>query len=114
MQRLAGLLREGTYEALSFQDPGVLERFPGITHERCMRAMILVDTDGRAFTGMEAAARAVGGIALLYYVPIVRQLLDLIYWLIARNRYRLMGKQVQQGACEGGTCALHLHAKKKT
>jgi predicted DCC family thiol-disulfide oxidoreductase YuxK len=66
------------------------------------------------FSGFEAAARAVatrrplGLIAFGYYLPGVRQICDGIYAAIAANRYRLMGKKIAAGACEGGTCALHL------
>ena len=107
MKNLARFLPRGRYQALSFQDPEVLARFPGITHEQAMRAMIFVDARGRVFTGMEAAVRAValravGKLAFVYYLPGIRQLLDAIYARIARNRYRLMGK-----TCDDGTCALH-------
>jgi predicted DCC family thiol-disulfide oxidoreductase YuxK len=108
MRKLARFLPRGRYQALSFQDPDVLERFPGVTHEQAMRAMIFVDARGRVFSGMEGAVRAVavrpiGRLALLYYVPGLRQLLDAIYRAIARNRYRLMGKSCD----DSGSCALH-------
>lgn len=107
MKNLARWLPAGKYEALSFQEPGVLERFPGITHELAMQAMIFIDREGRVFRGMEAAVRAValraaGKLAFGYYTPGIRQLLDAIYARIAANRYALAGKE-----CEGGTCALH-------
>jgi predicted DCC family thiol-disulfide oxidoreductase YuxK len=106
LERLAG---KGHFEKVSFQEPGVLEGFPGLTHEQCMRAMQLVLADGRVYTGMAAAARAVtlrgwtGSFAWLYYVPVLKQILDGIYWIIARNRYRLGGKQ----ACDSDACAVH-------
>ena len=106
MKKLARFLPAGRYQALSFQDPDVLPRFPGITHEQAMRAMIFIDNKGRRFSGMEGAVRAVslralGKLAFVYYLPGIRQLMDAVYARIARNRYRLMGK------CEDGTCALH-------
>jgi predicted DCC family thiol-disulfide oxidoreductase YuxK len=105
MRRLLRLVPRAGLEPRSFQDPGVLDDFPGLTHEQCMRAMVLVLPDGRWFAGAEAAARAValrgpvGKLALAYYVPGLRSLLDLGYRLLAANRYRLQ-------PCEG-TCALH-------
>jgi predicted DCC family thiol-disulfide oxidoreductase YuxK len=98
-------------ELLDFQRPGALDRFPGLTHDACMRAMQLVTPAGRVFQGAEAVARAfatrrvVGRLAHLYYVPGLRQLFDWLYGRVAANRYRIMGKA---GACDGGTCALHL------
>ena len=101
-------------ELLDFQKPGALDRFPGLTHERCMRAMQLVTPDGHIFSGAEAVAqglltrRAVGGLARLYYAPLLRDLFDLGYAVVAANRYRIMGKAVAAGECPDGTCALHL------
>ncbi len=113
MRNLAKFLPDTKYEALSFQEPGVLERFPGITHAQAMEAMLFIDTDGRAFTGMEAASRAVavrpvGRLAFGYYVPGVKQGLDWIYRAIARNRYKLMGKE-----CPDGACAVHFAPQKR-
>lgn len=108
--RLARWMGRVDVELLDFQRPGALDRFPGLTHADCMKAMRLVTPDGRVYYGFEAAVRAfatrrvVGAVAYLYYVPGLRQLLDWLYARVAANRYRLMGKA---GACEGGACALH-------
>jgi predicted DCC family thiol-disulfide oxidoreductase YuxK len=112
MRNLARFLPEDRYEALSFQEPGVLERFPGITHEQAMEAMHLIDERGRIFSGMEAASRAVairpiGRLAFGYYLPGLRWVLDWGYRAIARNRYRLMGTE-----CKDGTCALHFEPRR--
>src|SRR5262249_23580334 len=112
-RKLVALARPGAVEAASFQEPGVLERFPGLTHAACMQAMYLVAPDGRLFRGFEAAVRAVatrpilGVLAFLYYVPGLRQACDRLYGWIAANRYRLFGKVDPAEACAGGTCALH-------
>jgi protein-S-isoprenylcysteine O-methyltransferase Ste14/predicted DCC family thiol-disulfide oxidoreductase YuxK len=104
----------GSVELVNFQEPGVLARFPGVTHEACMRQMYLVTTDGRVYGGAEAAVRlvamrpVVGWLAYLYYLPGVRLLTDTGYALVAANRYRIMGKAIAAGECEEGTCALHL------
>ena len=103
------LARPGAIELVSFQEEGVLARFHGLTHEACMKAMQLVAPDGRVFSGAEAAVRAlgtraIGKLAYIYYVPLIRQLADLIYWIIAKNRYRLGGKV----ECADDACALHL------
>jgi predicted DCC family thiol-disulfide oxidoreductase YuxK len=107
MRRLERFLPRGRYDALSFQDAGVLDRFPGLSHDEAMRALQYIDEGGRIFAGVEAVVqalglRAIGKLALVYYVPGIRQALDAIYRKIARNRYRLAGT-----TCEDGTCALH-------
>lgn len=106
-KRLARLTRQRV-EHLDFQEPGTLERFPGITYEDCMEEMILVTPDGRVFGGAEAIVRALGTrllyrlLLLPYFVPGFRQLVDATYRMVSRIRYRLAG-----GGCDGGTCELH-------
>jgi len=87
----------------------VLERFPGLTHDRCMQAMHLVGPDGRVVRAAEAVVAVLltrGRIfawTRLYYLPGLRTLLDLAYRWVARNRYRLTG-----GAqCADPGCTLH-------
>ncbi len=112
-KNLIALARPGVVEAVNFQEPSQLARFPGIPHEACMRAMHLVTPDGRVFKGFEAAVRAIatrpilGLAAYAYYLPGVRLACDLLYALVAAKRYWLFGKAFSEGECEGGTCALH-------
>ena len=109
---VAKLRRIAPAEAVDFRDfhgEGVLDAFPGVTREACMEAMQLVLSDGRVVHGAEAVARVlatrriVGCVAWLYYVPGLRQLLDLVYAWIARRRYRI---SVRAGLCEDGVCHL--------
>jgi predicted DCC family thiol-disulfide oxidoreductase YuxK len=115
-QNLLRIAKRGAVEALNFQEPGVLERFPGITHAACMQMMHLVHPDGRVFKGFEGAVRAVatrpvlGLFAYAYYLPGIRLLCDTIYARVAANRYRLMGKAA--GECPEGTCSLHFRKRK--
>ncbi len=112
-RKLLGWMGKVDVELADFQTPGVLERFPGLTYEKCMERLHLVTPDGRVFAGAEAVARAagtrpvLGKVALVYFVPGLRQLLDRLYRIIAAHRYRLMGRAVAAGACQGGTCSLH-------
>jgi predicted DCC family thiol-disulfide oxidoreductase YuxK len=100
-------------ERLDFQRPGALDRFPGLTHDDCMKAMQLIAPDGRVYHGAEAVAQGLatrrffGKVAYLYYVPGVRQLLDWLYERVAANRYRIMGQ------CTSDACAVHLPSRRK-
>lgn len=113
VKRLLRLARPGALDAVSFQEPGVLDRFPGVPREACLREMYLIVPGGRVYGGFEAAVRALatrpvlGAVGFLYYLPGVRLLCDLLYTLVAANRYRLLGKAIAAGECEEGTCALH-------
>jgi len=113
VRTLSRLAAPGAIDLVSFHDPGVLDRFPGMPYDACMRAMHLVTPDGRVCSGFEAAARAVatrpvlGLIAYVYYLPGIRLLCDLAYAAVAAHRYRVMGQTVEAGGCEGGTCHLH-------
>ena len=116
---LLAFARPGAVEAVSFQEPGALDRFPGVTRDACMRQMILVAPDGRVYGGFEAAVRAVatrpavGRLAYLYYLPGLRLVCDLVYALIAANRYRIRGKTPAAGDCAGGTCELHFSRRRR-
>ena len=99
--RLLRRLPAGAVEGLSFRDPGALAPFPGVSPERCERALHLVRADGRVFEGAEAAVQALrhrrwGVLAGAYYAPGIRQLADAAYLLMARNRFRIGG-----GGCAG-------------
>ena len=108
-RRLARWARPGSLRMIDFQAPGALDAFPGIDHATCMRHMILVRPDGSTSFGAEAIVRALetrGGLAkigLLYYIPGIRQLCDLLYAAVARVRYYLPGKASN---CPSGTCRL--------
>ena len=109
-KRLRRIVGPNKLETRSFQEPGALEAFPGVSFDACMKRMHVVTPEGRVYAGMESVARLVatvpilGLFAYLYYVPGIRQLSELLYRLIARYRYRLAGKT----ACDpGGTCHLH-------
>lgn len=104
MKKLLG--GQGT-ELRSFRDEGVLDAFPGVSAERCENAMQLVQADGRVVEGAEAIVRALGRrplgrLLFLYYVPGLRQLVDLGYRVVARYRFRIAGRE-----CTDGTCSVH-------
>jgi predicted DCC family thiol-disulfide oxidoreductase YuxK len=115
-RQLRALARPGALELLSFQDPGVLVCFPGLSYDECMKQMYLITPDGRRYGGFEAAVRAVatrpliGWLAYVYYLPGLRQMLDWLYRRVAANRYRLLGRRVAAGECDGSTCKLHFPA----
>lgn len=106
-------MARGRVTLRSFQDQGVLEAFPGITHEACMVEMKLVAGSGRVYGGSEAVIRSIdmghvflGKLLFVYYVPIVRQIADLTYRWVARNRYRFVKSPDD---CETGSCSRHAH-----
>ena len=111
-RRLARLAHPGVLETVSFQEPGVLEQFPGLTYEACMKAMHLITPDGRIFLGAEAIVQALTTRRLfvwvlwLYYLPGLRQLVNGLYAFIAANRYRFWGKTAPS-ECNSGACQIH-------
>jgi predicted DCC family thiol-disulfide oxidoreductase YuxK len=91
----------------SFREPEVLARFPGVSLERCVQAMQYVRHDGHVFQGAEAVVQALqhrwfGKLALVYYVPGLRQVTDALYKVVARYRFKIAGR-----ACSDGACAVH-------
>jgi predicted DCC family thiol-disulfide oxidoreductase YuxK len=109
-KKLARLAGKDRVETVSFQEDGVLARFPELSYDALMKRMHVVLPDGRVFAGAEAVTRVVaalpivGPLAFGYYVPGIRQLAEVVYDAVAKNRYRIAGKS---GACDGGTCHLH-------
>lgn len=104
LERLLG--GRGT-ELRSFRDEGALSSFPEVSYERCEKAMQLVQADGRVVEGAEAIVQAMGRrvwgrLLYVYYVPGLRQLVDLLYGVVARYRFRIAGR-----ACPDGACAVH-------
>ena len=101
----------GKLDIRSFQEPGALSAFPGLTHEACMRELKLVDVDGRIFGGAEAVARTLivsrpvlGLFARAYHIPGLRWVSDRLYALVARYRYQLFGRSQ---ACADDACSVH-------
>ena len=115
-RRMLRLARPGAVELLDFQEPGVLARFPGLSHAECMREMKLVTPGGRVFGGVEAIVRVLatrgvlGSWACLYYIPGLRQIADAAYVRVARNRYRFLGRT----DCASEGCALHASPRSTT
>ncbi len=107
---LARRFGPGRLEIRDFQKKGVLAAFPGVSYEAAMKRMHVVFPDGTIYAGAEGIARVfattrfVGWLAYLYYVPGIRQLVDLGYASFAKHRYRVLGRTEE---CEGGTCHLH-------
>lgn len=106
-RKLERLLSSRGTELRSFRDDGALSALPGVAYERCEKAMQLVQADGRVVEGAEAIVRALGrrvwGLPLyVYYVPGLRQLVDLLYGVVARYRFRIAGRE-----CPDGACAVH-------
>lgn len=95
-----------TAEVIAYQHADLLNL--GLTAEQCASALQYVDRGGRAHSGAAAVGRflyeaggrwrIVGAVLLL---PGIRNLSQIVYRVIARNRHRL----------PGGTaaCASHLH-----
>ncbi len=104
LERLAG----GRVRLESFRDAGVLERHPQLTRAACERAAQLIEPDGRVRSGADAAVHVLGlragltPLRWLYRLPVVRQLFDLGYRLVAQNRFRLQGE-----VCADDACRLH-------
>lgn len=113
VQRLERRAR-GRVDIDSFRGTGVLDRYPGVTHEACMREIKLVDSDGAVYGGAEAIVRSLqaggslaGRLAGLYFLSIVRPVADEVYAFVARRRYRITGGRVDD--CAGGACGRHAH-----
>ena len=99
----------------SFQEPGVLDRYPQVSHDECMREMKLVLEDGRVEGGPRAVATALRearsarwrAMGALLGAPGVGALAGPVYRGVALARYGLGGSDCPEGACarHGGDAA---------
>ena len=106
--RLKWLLRDDGLAYLSFRDPGVLERFPGVTEEACELGLQLITTEGTVFSGAEAAVRAVVRrpwffMAWAYYFPGLRQATNAAYRWVATHRFGISGRSSE---CKDDVCTI--------
>jgi len=96
---------DGAFEYTPRQTPGLEDRFPKLAEGDFNTGMRLVHTDGSISVGADAVyniARQVRGwrnLAWLYRVPGLKQVCQLGYAWIAKNRKRL-GKTCDDGACK--------------
>ena len=96
MRLLKALDRNRRVTAVPFQKTGVPASV-GLTVEECEAAAWAIATNGGRYRGAEAVSAVVAAALgttvplLLYSLPGIRQLLDLIYYLVASNRSRLPG-----------------------
>jgi predicted DCC family thiol-disulfide oxidoreductase YuxK len=88
--------RTGGLQTEPLQGPGVAERL-GVSHDRVLDAMRWLDSSGAVYTGAEAWAAA-WSVALrtrlplvIYRIPGIRAVQDVVYRWVADHRYRFPG-----------------------
>lgn len=97
--------RDGVFEYLPKQTPGLEERFPQLANMDFEKGLRFVGRDGRIAVGADGVyeiARRLSvyrWFAWLYRVPLLHSLFRGIYAWIARNRYKLV-KNCDDGACD--------------
>lgn len=106
--------REGQFEYLPRQTPGLEQRFPAIADADFDSGMRLVEPDGRIRVGADAI-HAISRrlpvyrrLAWIYRIPGLNALFRAAYAWIAANRHRLAGK------CEDGVCELPDRSSRQT
>ncbi len=113
--RLMRLAAPEVLRRVSNKDQQEMAKFPASVCEGISSALQLVSADGEIATGAAAVNRVLATrpvwrlITWVYWVPGIKQLTDWMYTLVARNRYRIMGKAgggTGYGACENGACGV--------
>lgn len=99
----------GSLEFVSLHDPSVSERFPDLSHDMLMEQMWVVSSDGKRYAGADALRYLSRRLPLLYpaapflHIPGTRSFWRWAYRTVAEHRYKIAGKQ-----CDNGTCSLHM------
>jgi predicted DCC family thiol-disulfide oxidoreductase YuxK len=100
---------QGHLSYLSLHDPLVSERYPDLSHETLMQAMVIVDRDGRRHVGASAVRfltrrlRRLWWLAPLLHIPGSLPVWRFLYRQVAQRRYRLGGKT----ECTSDACQRH-------
>lgn len=98
----------GRLAYISLHDERVGQRWPELSFDQLMAQIWLVTKDGQTLGGADAMRflslrmLALWPLAPFMNLPFSMPLWRGIYRWIARNRYRIAGRN-----CEGGTCSLH-------
>lgn len=102
-------LGRGRVRVRPLQD--ALDELPWLDPEALVRALHLVDRDGRAYAGAAAIVRLLRltrpwltPLLVAYHAPGVRQLADAAYAFVAARRYRIAGRT--DDACASGACGM--------
>ena len=94
------------FEFVPRQAEGLEQRFPQILEGDFNTGMRLIETDGTLYAAADAVyqitrrLRGFRNLAWLYRVPVLKQICQLGYAWIAKNRYRLAKK------CEDDACTI--------
>lgn len=109
VRRLAAWDSHHKLAFLSLHDPRVAERYPDLTHDALMRAMVVVDPQGRRHVGA-AGIRYLSTqmprlylLAPLLHIPGTLPLWQWFYQQIAKRRYRWN----RASQCDDGECRVH-------
>ena len=93
---------------VSLHDPSVRIDFPDLTYDMLIAEMWVVSYDGKRYPGADAIRYLSRRLPMLFplapllHLPFSMPLWRWMYRFIARNRYRIAGKD-----CTDGSCRIH-------
>jgi predicted DCC family thiol-disulfide oxidoreductase YuxK len=93
---------------VSLHEPEVQENYPDLSREQLMEQMWIVSPDGQKFGGADAVRYLSRRLPMLYpfapllHLPFTMPLWRWMYRLVAKYRYRIAGKN-----CDNGSCSIH-------
>lgn len=91
---------------LSLHEPSVQVDFKQLKHEDLMQEMHIVDRENHVYAGAESVKYIVRKLPVLWiiapliYFPGTAPIWRALYRFIARNRYRIAGKNCDSGSCK--------------
>ena len=117
--RIRRAAREGQFEFVPRQQPGLDERFPILAQSDFNTGLRLMHTDGTVHVGADGVYEIYRRltpyhlVAWIYRLPLFKQAFRLGYALVARNRHRF-GRIGPDSACDGDACDLSYSEKRST
>jgi predicted DCC family thiol-disulfide oxidoreductase YuxK len=113
VRRLGWFDTRGHLAYLSLHDPEVARRYPDLSHEELMRAMVIVSPDGKRHVGADAfrylsrKLPRLWWLAPLLHIPGSLGIWQWLYRQVANRRY-LFGKMEN---CTDEACQIHLRPR---
>jgi predicted DCC family thiol-disulfide oxidoreductase YuxK len=119
MRRIRKFARDGQFEYLPRQQPGLEERYPILAQSDFNTGLRLIHPDGTVHVGADGVYEIYRHlspfhlVAWIYRLPLCRQVFRLGYALIARNRHRF-GRVPSDPGCTDDACTLSFGEKQAT
>lgn len=108
IKRIRKQAKEGQFDYIPNQDPDLYIAYPQLVKFLSHEGMRFINQKGKAFCGADSVyqiyrrLRWSQYIAWIYVVPGIHRICKIVYFIIAKNRYRLSRTVCDSDVCDAG------------